>query len=204
MIATARLSVVILAVAGLLVSGPARADNASPRRTALVSRVVLKVVHPVLARQHLLEAARERGGFVTLLSDQQLVLKVPPERLDEVLTIVAAEGAVVEKTLERADLTERIAQLEGRLRSKVDILTRLRAFVDDSNVQATLQLERSMTALVSEVEQVKGELRVERERARWAVVDIAFQFRERGRIVYVRSPFVWLNTVDLGRFLSEF
>ena len=61
-----------------------------------------------------------------------------------------------------------------------------------------------MANMVAEMEQLAGRLRVERERARYAVVDVAFQFRERQRIVYVRSPFEWLNTVDLGQFDARF
>ena len=62
------------------------------------------------------------------------------------------------------------AQLAGRFRSKQEILQRLRGFIDDSNVQATLQIEKSMLRLVSELENVKGRLRVQRERAAQAPV----------------------------------
>jgi hypothetical protein len=187
---------------------PAEATPASPsepeRATALTGRVVLKVVHPALALEALASAAKTLGGFPILVSDDQLIVKVPPALLGEMMAKVAAEGLVIEKSMEREDLTEQTAQLEGRLRSKNEILARLRSFIDDSNVQATLQIESNMTDLVTEIEQVKGELRVAEERARWAVVEVAFSFQKRDKIIYVQSPFEWLNTVDLARFTEEF
>ena len=199
-------SVLSLIAAGclLLAVGFGAAQEQPSRQTALSVRVVLKVVHPDQARRSILSQVRQRGGFHTLLSDGRLSLKVPPHQLTEVLQVVSKEGLVVEKSLERKDLTEQIAQLEGRLRSKGEILGKLRAFFDDSDLQATLEIERNMRALVEEMEQVKGTLRLELDRARWAVVEIHFQCPERRRVVYKRSPFRWLNSVDLQRFLRRF
>lgn len=182
----------------------AAADEPAPRLTARTASLTVKVVHPVAARQAMVAAARDAGGFAVLVTDQQLRLKVPPARLDEVLPQLASHGIVLEKSLGRADLTESIAQKEARLKSREEILQRLRRFLDDSNVAATLQIEKNMTTLVSELEQLKGQLRVERERAAWAVIDVAFRFARRDRVIYVRSPFEWLNTVDLQRFVTEF
>lgn len=189
----------------------AQAGEASPaaepdaeRATALTAQVVLKVVHPDRARADLLQSVKELGGFPVLVTEHELTVKVPPDRIGAAIEAVAARGLVIEKTLSREDLTQSIAQLGARLRSKREIFQRLRRFIDDSDVAATLQIERQMTALVAELEQVKGQLRVEQERARWAVVNVSFRFRERDRIVYVRSPFDWLNSVDLDRFVREF
>ena len=174
------------------------------RSTALVSHVVLKVVNPDDARAELLKKVGELGGFPILVEDAALQLKVPPGKLSEALALVAGQGLVIEKTLERNDLTQEIARLEGQLDSKRETLTRLRGFFDDSNAEATLRIEETMTEIVAEIEQVKGQLRVAEERAKWAVVDISFQFRERDRLVYVSSPFEWLNTVGLSSYIEEF
>jgi len=195
---------IVGAAAPARAAAPAQPETAAPRATALTAQVVLKVVHPEQARKELLVDLERLGGFAVLVSDVELRAKVPPERIGAALDAVARRGLVVEKSLAREDLTQSIAQLEARQRSKQDIFRRLRRFLDDSDVGATLQIERQMTAIVSEVEQVAGQLRVERDRAQWAVVAVAFQFRERERIVYVHSPFQWLNSVDLDRFLGEF
>jgi hypothetical protein len=177
---------------------------ADQRLSALMARVHLKVVHPEQVRQTLTDAAIKLGGHATRITDQGVVLKVPPPELGEFLRKMGDHGLVLEKTLSRQDMTEAIADLEGRLRSKQEIFGQLRAFFDRSNLQATLDIERNMTQLVDEMESIKGQLRVERDRTRWAQVQVDFQFQSRDRVVYVDSPFEWLNTVDLDRFLSEF
>jgi hypothetical protein len=185
------------------VAEEAPADEAV-RRTALVSRMILKVVNPEDARELLKQKAQEAGGFPVLITDGSIELKVPPDKLSELIAFAAENGVVVEKSLERQDLTQEIAQLEGQLKSKHGILARLRGFFDDSNVQATLRIEQTMTSLVTEMESVKGRLRVLEERSRWAFMDISFEFKQRDRIIYINSPFEWLNTVNLDRFLEEF
>lgn len=174
------------------------------RRTALVSRMLLKVINPADARTVLAQEVAKLGGFPILVTDSEIYLKVPPSKMSAMLEIAAKEGMVVEKSLDRKDLTQEIAQLEGQLKSKRKILTKLRSFFDDSNVQATLRIEQTMTDLVTEIERVKGQLRVAGDRAQWAVIEISFEFRQRDRIIYVNSPFEWLNTVNLDQFLEEF
>ncbi|MCP4676806.1 MAG: DUF4349 domain-containing protein [Deltaproteobacteria bacterium] len=179
-------------------------DTGEQRQTALVSTMILKVINPSETRVALEKKVAELGGFPVLITDDSLTLKVPPKELSKVVEYAAKEGIIIEKSLARQDLTLELAQLEGELKSKRKILKRLRGFFDDSNVNATLRIEQTMTDLVAEIESVKGRLRVLRERAKWARVEISFQFKRRDRIIYVNSPFDWLNTVSLDRFLEEF
>lgn len=176
----------------------------STRATARTASVTLKVVHPDDVRKRLVAAAAPLGGFPTLVESQRLVLKVPPEQLDRLLDVVTGEGLLISKELARADLTGEIAQLEALLRSKRQIFDRLRALVDAADTSATLRIEQTMSGLVAEMEALAGRLRVERARVQHAVIDVSFQFRARQRIVYVRSPFEWLNSVDVRQFDGRF
>jgi len=111
---------------------------------------------------------------------------------------------VLARTLQRSDRTEIISDLQARLRTKRDIFQRLRAFLDDSNVAATLKVERSMTALVTDLERLRGELEVEQANVRNASIRITFQFHQERRVDQVVSPFGWLNTLDLEQFVGAF
>ncbi len=191
--------------AGAPQAGVATATTATAGRlTAVEFTLVLKVAHPTQARREILARVAEHGGFPTLTSDTKLTLKVPPEALAALMGELATRGLTLEKSLVREDVTEAVAKLEGKLRSKSDILAQLRRFFSDSNMVATLQIEKSMTGLITELEQVKGELRVTRERARWAVIHVDFQYNVVSRVQYVHSPFDWLNRVDLDAFLERF
>jgi Domain of unknown function (DUF4349) len=186
---------------------PAAAESKDPqasRKKALVWRAVVKVVNPDDARAAVEKQVRLLKGFPTYFNDGSIQVKIPPEALSSLTAEIKKLGMVLEKSLSSEDLTLRIAELEGMLKSKRDIMERTRKFLDSSDVPSTLDIERTMTGLVFEIEQVRGQLRVLYDRSTYAVVDVSFQFRERDKIVYVQSPFEWLNTVDLGRFVAEF
>ena len=174
------------------------------RQTALSVTLVLKVADPKRAREALLKTVRAAGGRPSLITDHSLHLRVPPQQLHKLLANLPDYGLVIDKQLTRRDLTEEIARLRGRIRSKSTILARLRGFLDDSGVSATLQVERTMTTLVHEIEQLKGGLRVALDQAAMAHVRLSFRFRTPTQLRYVRSPFGWIDTVDIPHFLRGF
>lgn len=174
------------------------------RATSLTATIVVKVVHPEEVRKAAIERARAAGGWPTLVTDSELHLEVPHAALAATVDQLAAAGIVLQKSLQRVDSTEQIAQLQAKLKSKREILERLRTFFADSDTQSTLRIEQSMTQLVQEIEALQGELNVAESSARMAHVQASFQYHQRQRITYVRSPFEWLNTLDIDRFLGEF
>ena len=174
------------------------------RPTAMKSTLILKVANPTDARKTIQAEAENRGGYLSYVDGYRIVVKVPPPKLLEMVKQAETLGLVLEKQFFREDLTMDIAELNAQLKSKQEILGKTRGFFDDSDVTATLAIEQTMTGLVEEMESIKGRLRVLRDRADWAVLEISFRFRERDRVTYVRSDFEWLNTVDLDRFLEEF
>ncbi len=180
------------------------APPAAERATSLTATIVVKVVHPQEVRKAAVERARAAGGWPTLVTDAELHLEVPQAALADTVDQLAAAGIVLQKSLQRVDRTEQIAQLQAKLKSKREILERLRTFFADSDTQSTLRIEQSMTQLVVEIESLQGELNVAESSARTAHVQASFQYHQRQRITYLRSPFEWLNTLDIDRFLAEF
>jgi hypothetical protein len=181
------------------------APSAKPRRpTALSLRMTVQVIAPDEARAAIRKAAEALGGHVHLEANRQLQLRVPPQKLSAVTAAAAGQGIVLDKALSRSDRTEAIYQLEARLRSKVGVLVRMRRFLADSDVQATLQVERTLSGLIAEIEAVKGQLRVERDKARFARLDVALSAAATQKLRYVRSPFPWLNSVDVEQLVRRF
>ncbi len=183
---------------------PTPEPAAEKRLTALSSTVYLLVNNPGEKRKIIEEKIAALGGFVVFMSEQHLKLKLPPQKLSQALTLVTAEGEVVNRSLARNDMTAFIADLQARLRSRQAVYQKLRAFFDQADVEGTVQIEREMNALVLEIEGLKGKLRVAQDRTSWAVLAVNFRFRQRDRIQYRASPFEWLNTVSLGRLVREF
>ncbi len=198
-----KLSSVCCLFAVVLVSGLVKSSEPG-RLNSLAASMVLKVVHVEDVRKKIIEDAQKAGGFKVLVTDTQLLIKIPPRKLSEMMDAIGTQGLVMKKTIERKDLTQEIAQLQGALRSKQEMFTRLEKLIDQSDLASTLNIEKTMGELVGEIEQTKGILTVKKDQARWAVINISFQFRARQEIVYVSSPFDWLNSVDLTRFVEEF
>ena len=183
---------------------PAASESIPPRQVSLTSQIVLKVIDPDKAQEELASSVRKLGGFPIFVDGYSFHCKVSADKLLPFLQALADHGTIVEKSQNREDLTLQIADWQGQLQSKRETLKRLRGFFDDSSVQATLDIERTMNGLVREIEHVRGELRVLQDRARWSTVTVSFRFRERDRHIYVESPFPWLNTTGLHPFLEEF
>ena len=185
---------------------PTRTDEGErgARQTAIDATLALKVAHPDQVRRAVLELVKQAGGYPTYVADGRLDLRVPPQQAEALVTQISQMGLILARTLQRSDRTEIIADLQARLRTKRDIFQRLRTFLDDSNVSATLKVERSMTALVTDLERLRGELEVEEANVRNASLRVTFQFHQERRVDQVTSPFEWLNTLDLEQFLGAF
>lgn len=174
------------------------------RPVALTARVVLKVVHPKEVQHKLLDELKKLGGYPSAVTEDSLTLRVPPESLNGFVDMACENGWPLDKKLERQDLGQAVAQLEGSISAKREILAKLQGFFDKADVETTVQTERKMTSLVEQLESLQGELRYLRDRARLAVVVFDFRSRRQGRLEYQRSSFDWINTANLNYFLEEF
>lgn len=181
--------------------GPARVGD---RAVQVVASIVVKVVHPAEVRRTTIESLKAGGGWPLLVTDQELHLAVPLPAVATVIDQLSAAGIVLQKSLQRVDRTEEIVQLQAKLKSKREILARLRGLLDDADTGSTLRVEGTMNQLLSEVEQLQGDLNVAEASVRMARVVVSFQYHQRQRITYVRSPFQWLNQLDIDRFLADF
>jgi hypothetical protein len=180
------------------------ASTPESRMESVQTTMVLKVINADIARNTIRESATALGGYATHLNDSSITLKIPPAKMAEAMALFSKQGIVIQKTIERQDLTLEIAQLEGKLISQQEILAKLRGFFNKADFAATLDIERSMARLVAEIESVKGRLRYLKEQSRWSLLVIHFSFHERDRVLYVASPFEWLNGANLDTFLEEF
>jgi hypothetical protein len=184
--------------------GVAEETDDSSRPTAIAVSLVLKVVHPQTVRDELIKQCGDLGGFPVLITNNSLVLKVPRKNLNAMVEFSSQKGWLLDKKIAREDLHRKIIDLKGRIESKEEVLGRLRKFFEDSDATATIDIEKKMTQIIETLEALKGQLRVALERARYGVLSIDFQFRRKENIVYTRSPFNWINSVDLDTFLMEF
>lgn len=151
------------------------------------------------------EALPDRlGGWLHQRIDNQLILRIPAERLREAMDIIAELGVVDYRLLEALDVTAEYTDLESRIR----VLTQMQAqlaqlLAQAKTVEQALEVRKAL-------DEITMELEVARARMRELSKSIAFstlviQFVARGPDVALPSsndPFAWVN--ELGVEATEY
>jgi hypothetical protein len=186
---------------------PAKPEAKKPadeRLSIILATLTLKVIHPDEVRKAAVQKVEELGGFPKRVTAQLLDVDLPHNELETYLNWLQGQGIVLSKGVQRADRTTEIVELEASLRTKREMLQRLRVLFAEASVDATLQIERSMNALVDQIEHQQGQLGQLQAATGMAHVQVAFQYRPKQELRHVRSPFAWLETVDIPSFLQRF
>jgi hypothetical protein len=177
---------------------------ADERLSIILAILTLKVIHPDEVRKAAVQKVEDLGGFPKRVTAQLLDVDVPHDQLEDYLNWLQGQGIVLSKGVQRADRTTELVELEASLRTKREMLQRLRVLFAEASTDATLQIERSMNALVDQIERQQGQLGQLQAATGMAHVQVAFQYRPKQELRHVRSPFAWLETVDIPSFLRRF
>lgn len=180
-------------------------DAVTERRIAVADTVVVKVGDRQKAGDTIVAAAEAAGGYFTSRTDDALRLRVPTAKANDVLSVARAQGVVVSNAHDTTDLTETIEEQRGLLASRREVLERYFAVLRTARASAVTTVEREMTDLIAQIEELEGALRLEEHNLGYATIDVSFQFRDRGAPVNDgRSSFRWLNTMNLADLLGDF
>lgn len=198
-----------------LILGPAFAEEptttASPAAevaasaTHVTASVVVAVTQRDASAELLIEAAEGMGGWFAALSDDSVDLRVPSDRAKELVELALAQGTVIERSFNSADITPQIIELSARLGAREEMLERYFAILPDASPKAVVTVEREIVGLVAEIERLQGQLRVLHHHAQWAEVRVSFRSRDRAAPARDgSSSFYWLNTLNLADLLDDF
>jgi hypothetical protein len=179
--------------------------NVAAPRVAIGAGLVLKVTDRSQAADTLIARAEELGGYFSSRRDDLVVLRVPTAALAKLIAAVEPLGQIVQRTHEARDVTFELDVKRTLLASREGVLTRYFEVLGDAGPSAVVTVERQMTQLIQEIEQLRGALQLLEHNIAYAEVTVSFQFRERqapGRDG--RSSFAWLNTMNLVDLIEEF
>jgi hypothetical protein len=173
--------------------------------TGVQSTVVMAAYDRAAADREIRANVAQQGGYVAQDDRRYLVLRVKPEHLASTLAFIKERGTVLDERRRAEDRNQRLAMLDAQLSSKQQILERMYELLAEADVRATRTIEQRLTQMVVEIEQVKGKLRVERELAKWATVEVRYQTEAVPmKAPASPSPFAWINSVSLDSFLGGF
>ena len=182
----------------------ATAEEARPR-VAYQHSLVLKVGNRDQAADAVIAAVEKLDGYFIERTDENVRLKVPVESVKKLLAQIEPLGVVVERKQEAQDLGDVMDERRTRLLSKQEVLQRYFAVLAGAGPNAVVEVEQEMTALVVEIESLKGSLVMYEHQLKYADVVVSFQFRERRPPIRDgSSSFEWLNTMNLVDLIWRF
>ena len=169
----------------------------------------------------LIESVREQGGY---LSHQEIIgsvgshrrgswtVRVPLAQFDGFVAEVEKLGELERNSRDSQDVTEAYADLEARRKNKQASETRLLSHLEKSAaLKDTLELERELSRVRGEIEQVQGQLNVLKNKSDLATVTLTLIERQ-GYTPPLKPTFVarvsrtfndsWQSLVACGQTLA--
>lgn len=178
---------------------------AAPRESQVTASLVLKVAQRDAAAESMLAKTKEMGGYFSTLASQQVVLRVPVASADALIAHAGTLGLVVSRSFSRTDMSQTLGELRARLAARQSVLDRYMAVLGGAHADAVVTVERQVTSLIAEIENLEGRIRLLENQVAYATVTVAFQFRERAAPRRDgSSSFAWLNTVNLADLVDGF
>jgi len=167
--------------------------------------MILKVQRPQETADALIAKARQNGGYFASRSNQQVRFKIPVAQVDAFIEHIAKQGELIGRDFNSSGLTAAIAETSARLKAREEVLARYFEVLQSASPEAVVTVEREITSLVQQIEELKGRLRYLNHQAQYADVDVRFQFRDRAAPARDgSSSFPWLNTINLPDLVGAF
>lgn len=150
------------------------------REVVSTGTVTVQVDDVEAAAEDAAAIATDAGGYVEsseteLDGDQtvRLTLRVPADDFEATMTDAADLGEVQSSKTDARDVTDQVADLEGRLKTARATTDRLRELlVDAENVQNIITINDRLAALETEIETLTGELQAVQDRVAFATVTV--------------------------------
>ena len=177
-------------------------------------RVDLRVDDFEASRRNLTRKARALGGFVSDSSVQvrgtenrswqigTVVFRVPKENFSAFLSRAKAEGRVEQSNTKSEDVTEKLVDLEARLKNLRAQRERLRALYQDANDTSTvLEVQQRLSEVQSEIERLEARRKSLRQRVAYSTVTV--NLRESSPDAPYAEHRSWYETGLLAAFLES-
>jgi hypothetical protein len=164
----------------------------------------LTLSRPEEVQKRIVDWITERGGTFIIWSRDRLSLRLPVGKIGEFQAWLKTLPGVLEGMTQTAnDVGERIAALRAQIRSRTEAMQKNLDIMGRTNVVNTLDIEKEITALITEIEARRGELRFLEYQARFAGIALSLHFKKTTRPENGGSAFPALRRLDLYEFLAQ-
>ena len=171
----------------------------------ITSNVTLKVQKKEQVADSLVQRAEELNGYYASRTDYGLQLKIPVAESEAFLEFVTEQGLVASRSFNSRSLSQEIADLSARLKSREDLLQKYFSILEEAESEHVIAVENEVIRLISEIESLKGQLHKQKHLAKYADIYIEFRFRDRrAPAADGSSSFSWINSLNITDMLSAF
>ena len=144
----------------------------------------------------------ESGGYFLLKSDNSAVIRFPYTKVKDFIEFFEETAErIIELNPMAMDMREELRTLQTRITSREEVLVRNLEFIDQTDVEGFLSIEKEVLRLLTEIERLKGRLRKLEVDRRMAFARVEFRIEEAQLPEDIPSSFPWINTVDFYRFV---
>lgn len=193
---------------------PSRSPAADPAPKQTERKMVYTAAYSLLvssideAIAKLLRQAQAAGGYLAKRSDARLTVRIPAARFHPFLAELPAYGRVLSESMNALDVTSKHTDLAIRLENSEKSRKRLLALLDRAEKMAdVIQIETALRRLTSEIEQMKGQLKLLNSQITFSTVSVAFQANApeaKPKRRRSNSRFGWINRIGIEQDLRRF
>lgn len=147
--------------------------------------LVIEAVDARLAKQTLVQAAKDLGGYVSSLHESvdglgrpniTLQLRVPSAKLDALLPDVEGTGKVLDKQLSTQDVTEEYIDTESRVRNLRKAEERLIEHLDRTGeLKDIVLIENEINSRREQIERLEGRIKYLSHRIAFSTVNVSLR-----------------------------
>lgn len=146
--------------------------------------------------------ATQYGGYLGESAPGRLVLRIPSEVFEVALDDLAALGEVTQRRVQAQDATERVVDLESRLRSAEVLRQRLIEMVKGAeNIEHALKVEQELARVTDQIELMQGRLRLAQQQIAYATITLTIQATPEEHRLTPGIPITWVR--ELGNVFRE-
>jgi hypothetical protein len=162
--------------------------NAQAQRVLIrTGNVRLQITDYDTSRKNLTRAVKEQGGYVSDSSERvhrggnttwtsgQIVFRVPAENFSAFFKRVKEEGEVQQSNTNTTDVTDRVVDLEARLKNLRTQRDRLRKLYNQANdTESVLAVGKKLSDVQGEIERLEAQRRALAKKISYATVTVEF------------------------------
>ncbi len=167
-------------------------------------RAVILVDNPDAAADRIAEWVQKNEGYYVLKATDMVIIRFPMKTMGTFRTFLEKTAAhLIHFSPEAVDLREEILGLQSGIRSREEILKKNLSFIDQADVEGTLSIEKEITQLIIEIEQLSGKLKKLNTDKFYARAEITLNYMQQTLPEKIPSSFNWINSVDFYSFINE-